>query len=80
MGTVRDYRRIYRSRSGRPINAPGSGQKAYVLLRVHRRSKTSIAERYSQAEPTVTQLGDGLAYSAPLLMEKRAHVEGSFSF
>ena len=62
--TVRDDRRMSRSRSERPINAQGSGRRAYVLKRVPRRSLSAMRAPYFQAHPLGVQLGVGLVRSA----------------
>ena len=50
--------------AGVQSTAEGSGGRAYVLLGVHRRSATSIAEHSSQAYPVHVQLGVRLTHSA----------------
>ena len=53
--TVCDSRRLYWSWSRRPIKRSGSGNGAYVLLGVRRRTEFIIAQRCRQADPMVTQ-------------------------
>jgi hypothetical protein len=55
------------------------GLRAYVLLRVQGRSDTRIAEHDTQAEPVVVQCGVRLIRSAPLAVEKLAHIERSLA-
>jgi hypothetical protein len=63
--TIRYFRHMARSESRRPIKRAGSGQSAYVLMGVRRRTGCIITEHDDQAAPMVTQLGCRLAYSPP---------------
>jgi hypothetical protein len=77
--TTRHDRHLHRSRSGRPINAEGSGLRAYVLKGVPRRSSSALQAHCSQADPRGVQFGVGLARSAPLLLEKLIEIERGVS-
>jgi hypothetical protein len=77
--TVYDSRRLYRSWSRRPIKRSGSGNGAYVLICVRRRSAFIVAERCLQADPIMTQLGRRLAHSTPSCVEKLVQIERCIS-
>ena len=53
--TIRDFRHLDRSESRRPIKRAGSGQSAYVLMGVRRRTRCLMAEHGGQVAPIVTQ-------------------------
>jgi hypothetical protein len=71
---------VWRSQSEGPINASGSGYKAYALFSVQRRSEQSVAEHTMQAHPITVQLGVRLTRSAPLAVEKLVHFERGMAF
>ena len=68
---------LYRE-SEQASNQPprAQGYRAYMLLRVQRRSVKVCQNIQAQADPVKVQFGRRLAHSAPLTIEKLVQVEG----